>query len=68
MSPETAGENKTMNINLTPTTRPTGFLGSGKTMLRPLSVGAGVRVAVASVIAAALWAGFFWVTSSLGAL
>ncbi len=38
------------------------------TMLRLLLVGAGARLAGAALIVAALWAGFFWATSTPGAL
>ena len=39
-----------------------------KPMLRLLAVGAGPRVVGAALIVAALWAGFFWATSSPGGL
>ena len=34
--------------------------------LRMLPLGAGARLAGAALIVAALWAGFFWATSTLG--
>ena len=37
-------------------------------MLRLLLIGAGPRLVGAALIAALLWAGFFWATSTLGAL
>lgn len=36
--------------------------------IRLLLLGAGPRLAGAAVIATALWAGFFWATSTPGAL
>ena len=39
-----------------------------RTMLRLLLVGAGPRIAVALLVVALLWAGFFWAMSSPGAL
>ena len=33
---------------------------------RLLAVGAGLRLAGAALVAAALWAGFFWATATLG--
>ncbi len=38
-----------------------------RSMLRPLLLGAGPRLAGATLIVAALWAGFFWATSTPGA-
>jgi len=37
-------------------------------MVRLLLLGAGPRLAGAALIMAALWAGFFWATSTPGAL
>lgn len=37
-------------------------------ILRLLLVGAGPRLACAALVAALLWAGFFWATSSPGTL
>ncbi len=37
-------------------------------MVRLLLLGAGPRLAGAALIVAALWAGFFWATSTPGAL
>lgn len=34
--------------------------------LRLLAVGAGLRLGGAALVAAALWAGFFWATSTPG--
>ena len=39
-----------------------------RAMVRLLLLGAGPRLAGAAVIVAALWAGFFWATSTPGAL
>ena len=37
-------------------------------MFRLLLLGVGPRLAAATLVAAALWAGFFWATSTPGAL
>ena len=39
-----------------------------RSMVRLLLLGAGPRLAGAMLIVAALWAGFFWATSTPGAL
>ncbi len=39
-----------------------------RAMVRLLLLGAGPRLAGAALIVAALWAGFFWATSTPGAL
>jgi len=41
---------------------------SGRIVFRPLLVGAIPRLAGAALVVAALWAGFFWATSTPGAL
>ncbi|WP_299479221.1 hypothetical protein [uncultured Roseibium sp.] len=41
---------------------------SAEKTLRLLLVGAGVRLGAALIIVAALWAAFFWATSTPGAL
>ena len=39
-----------------------------KILLRPLLIGVGPRLVIATIIATLLWLGFAWATASLGAL